>query len=137
MVDKVVKCPELQMQSKSEGVLYGAIARLELAHDFVHRATPVSNGTQGATGAAAEEMTPRRESSEIIALLTVENKELHDEHDVRMLDSTTLHLLDCFGRGALSREPPRSINCSLARTCIQIRLETCFAYRYWWRSMRG
>lgn len=102
------------MQSKSEGVLYGAIARLELAHDFVHRATPVSNGTQGAMGAADEEMTPRRESSEIIALLTVENKELHDEHDVRMLDST-LHLLDFFGRGALLREPSRSTTLARVR----------------------
>lgn len=85
-----VLCRQIPMQR--DGVqLYGAIARLELSHDFVHRATPVQDASKSSTNdesgrgidAVNEEMTPRRESSETIALLSVENKELHDEHDVR------------------------------------------------------
>ena len=71
----------MQRMQGDEVQLYGAIARLELSHDFVHSTTTKQDVSMRASTAESAR-TLAGDETDTIAFLSVENKELQDEHDV-------------------------------------------------------
>ena len=72
----------MQRMQGDEVQLYGAIARLELSHDFVHGKTTKQDVSMGPTQEAGGVRNITGDETDTIAFLSVENKELQDEHDV-------------------------------------------------------